>query len=342
MIGGGFGGGGAVSSASLDSIFGSTRGQILRREASAWAAYTANTNNSILAGDGTDVTLRTVTSLLDSVIGSTQGMVPIRGAATWGALSVGAANTVISSDGTTFTTSTITSLLDSAFGSTQGSILYRGASNWSVLAPGDNGQVISSQGSGANLRYISVLTNPMTTAGDVIYGGVSGVATRAAGGTGALTMAANVPSWSGQYSCRLYISTNPTTQSLTSGALTAIQFDAEHEDVGGLHSTSSNNTRITFPVAGRYLIGGNVAYTNNGTGERNAIIRLNGTTTLATSTLAPVSASLFIRVHGSIQYLAAANDYVELCAYQDSGGALTMRGGDASQTIFWAVLIAGQ
>ena len=46
---------------------------------------------------------------------------------------------------------------------------------------GTSGQVLTSAGTSASPTWTSVLTNPMTTDGDIIYGGVSGAATRLAG-----------------------------------------------------------------------------------------------------------------------------------------------------------------
>jgi len=65
-------------------------------------------------------------------------------------------------------------------------------------APGTSGQVLTSNGSGSDPSWQSVpagFTNPMTTAGDIIYGGVGGTATRLATGTGFLK-AGTTPSWS--------------------------------------------------------------------------------------------------------------------------------------------------
>lgn len=78
---------------------------------------------------------------------------------------------------------TLTAIIDAAIGSTQGDILYRSSSVWSVLAPGTSGYALTTGGSAANPSWTSVLTNPMTTAGDMIYGGSSGTPTRLSAGS---------------------------------------------------------------------------------------------------------------------------------------------------------------
>lgn len=67
-----------------------------------------------------------------------------------------------------------------------------------TAAPTSNGQALTSTTAGVT-SWSSVATNPMTTGGDVIYGGASGVATRLANGTAGqvLTSAGgtSAPSW---------------------------------------------------------------------------------------------------------------------------------------------------
>lgn len=71
----------------------------------------------------------------------------------------------------------VTSMLDD-IGTTQGDILYRDASTWTVLPAGTSGQVLTTGGTGANPAWASSLTNPMTTAGDIIVADVGGTPDR--------------------------------------------------------------------------------------------------------------------------------------------------------------------
>lgn len=123
--------------------------------------------------------------------------------------------------------------------------------------------------------------------------------------------------------CRAY---RNTTQSINSGAWTAIQLNAEYfDDVPSgtteMHSNSTNNTRITCRVDGTYQIVGNVQWDSDATGDRMSGIRLNGSTFVGLNTTrARVSGSTNVNVSTTIKM--TAGDYVELMAYQDRGSAL--------------------
>lgn len=121
--------------------------------------------------------------------------------------------------------------------------------------------------------------------------------------------------------CRVYNSANI---SLTTATTTALTFNSERYDVGGCHSTSSNTSRLTVPTgeAGVYTIGGAVEFASNTTGERILAIRLNGTTDLARQRVDSAGGQVALTVF--TDYALVAADYVELTAYQSSGGALNV------------------
>lgn len=107
-------GGNSMTSASLDAIFGSTRGQILVRGASAWAPVNLGAANTVVSSDGTDTKTQTITALLDAAFGSTRGMSLVRGASTWGTLAVPVSGNVIGSDGTDLVSKDPTNITQSA------------------------------------------------------------------------------------------------------------------------------------------------------------------------------------------------------------------------------------
>jgi len=116
-----------------------------------------------------------------------------------------------------------------------------------------------------------------------------------------------------------------TTQSLTTAVAAAIAFDAERYDTTAFHDTASNTSRFTIPsgMAGKYLITGCVEFANNATGVRALSIRHNvGGTLLAAVNTPAISGDTTILTIATI-YDLAVGDYVELFAYQTSGGALT-------------------
>lgn len=115
-------------------------------------------------------------------------------------------------------------------------------------------------------------------------------------------------------------------QSIANATFTALAFNTERFDNDTIHDTSTNNSRLTCKTAGKYLIIGNITYAANATGVRNADIRLNGTNYIASSRIhASTAATVGVQVSAVCEL--NANDYVELMAYQSSGGALDVVSG---------------
>lgn len=116
-----------------------------------------------------------------------------------------------------------------------------------------------------------------------------------------------------------------TVQSIASSTFTVMAFDVEQYDYGNFHSTTTNTSRLVAPVDGIYRI----AYTagiNSAAGgsERSFWVAVNGNggagaQRYAVSTFPPGAQNTR---NGSCELQLAANDYVELWVYQDSGGAL--------------------
>lgn len=132
---------------------------------------------------------------------------------------------------------------------------------------------------------------------------------------------------------RVYLGAN---QSLTSGAVTAIQFNTENFDTNTLHDNATSNTRLTVPAThgGKWSISGAVAFGSNSTGERLIRVMLNGATILAEARASVSSTATKVPVVSTIFQLAAG-DYVELHAYQDTGAGLDALSG-LGQTWFAA------
>lgn len=102
-----------------------------------------------------------------------------------------------------------------------------------------------------------------------------------------------------------------------------LTWDTERQDTDGMHSTSSNPTRITIQTPGYYLINVNVAWEVNATGLRSVEVLLNATTTIAIARQAAVTTALERTEHEltTLRYLAAGY-YIEVVCYQTSGGTL--------------------
>lgn len=108
-------------------------------------------------------------------------------------------------------------------------------------------------------------------------------------------------------------------------------FAAENFDTDSMHDNVTNNTRITFPHAGTYVIGGVVATAANTV--LGARIRLDGSTVLAAQVQGNSSAGE--RASVSTIYTVTAGQYVELQGY-----ASTQNSTGDTETNFWAYKIA--
>jgi hypothetical protein len=116
---------------------------------------------------------------------------------------------------------------------------------------------------------------------------------------------------------------------------TALTFDQEDFDTDTMHDNSTNNTRITFTHAGKYMVGGIVC--TNANAVAGAAIRLNGGNEIAF--VAMGNAGQDVNGGAIVQtiYSFAANDYVEL--WGQLGSTQNVRAGvDGCQ--FWAYKIA--
>jgi hypothetical protein len=124
---------------------------------------------------------------------------------------------------------------------------------------------------------------------------------------------------------------NSANQALTTGTWTTLSFDQEEFDDANYHDTSTNNSRLTVSVAGRYLVTGVIDFSaidNDGYGVR--IIKNGATTgfipTVLISTGALISQNLLV----SWVFDMAANDYVQLQGFR----ATSTTNANATETQF--------
>lgn len=114
-----------------------------------------------------------------------------------------------------------------------------------------------------------------------------------------------------------------TAQAINNNTETALTFDAERYDTDGMHSTSSNTSRITFNTAGLYTVGATLELAAATDYSRWYVtIKLNATTYLALwQDQDPGTASGGRNTTISTTYKFAAADYVELYVLQQNGAA---------------------
>ena len=115
-----------------------------------------------------------------------------------------------------------------------------------------------------------------------------------------------------------------TGTSVPTAAYTTIALNAELMDTDAMHDTVTNNSRLTFKTAGLYHVIGSVSVPNNTTGARKLYLRVNGGVldNIAEATGATVGGVTYtVACQG--YFFAAVNDYVDIQAWQSSGGSLT-------------------
>jgi len=208
-------------------------------------------------------------------------------------------------------------------------------------ATGDTGATGPAPSGGPGIVIVSdagVASALTGTVGQLPYFGASGVPAALAAGTAGQILTsggAGAPVWQGFIGCRVYNSGN---QSISNSTDTAITFDTESFDTDSMHSTSSNTSRITFTTAGTYAIGGVVQFDTSATGRRILNARLNGGSTLIVVG-EQTAGSSFPAVEVETIYAFAATDYIELIAFQTSGGSLNSVATTPKAPQFWAYRI---
>lgn len=133
------------------------------------------------------------------------------------------------------------------------------------------------------------------------------------------------PSGGEAVGCRAY---KAAGQSIPTGTVTALTFDTERFDRGGIHSTATNPTRFTAPEAGEYLLFANIGWPVSSTGERFLAVRI---TTAIGAVVTTPAALRYAASSASEQTIAAPwqlakGDFVEFVAFQSTGGSLTTEG----------------
>lgn len=139
----------------------------------------------------------------------------------------------------------------------------------------------------------------------------------------------------------------PVNGALASSTWDVVSLGAELYDwsVTGMHSTSTNSSRITAPETGIYNIEAFAKFEANAAGSRGLEIKKNaagvetgGTQVYQEYRLPATNSTGFISA--SIDYPLTAGDYVELFVWQNTGGALNVLGGASTLylSIRWSSL----
>jgi hypothetical protein len=133
--------------------------------------------------------------------------------------------------------------------------------------------------------------------------------------------------------CRVY---HNASQNIATATWTSVLCNSERYDIGGMHSTTTNTSRITVPTggAGVYHIGGQVRFATNATGIRAIRLLLNNTTSIGQRNSTATSTDP-CHIGIACDYKLAAGDYVEVQVYQSSGGILAVDSSSAESPEFY-------
>lgn len=115
----------------------------------------------------------------------------------------------------------------------------------------------------------------------------------------------------------------------TAAAIQAVTFDTEEfKTDGGMHSTTSNPTRLVPTIAGKYDIGANVAFPSGGNGtNRSLFLRVTGGNIVG---FAQSLSSLAVALNVNAVYSLSTSDYVEACIQTDSTVSLNLSSATAA------------
>jgi len=130
-----------------------------------------------------------------------------------------------------------------------------------------------------------------------------------------------------------------TSQSISNATFTLLTWNSEEYDTSSYHDNSTNNSRLTVPTTGYYLITGVIDVAANATGNRLLEIRKNGAggqISYLFSVPPTTAANGFVPQMSYTLKLTAA-DYIEAYFYQNSGGSLNVDNGSKWQLSFLGV-----
>ena len=126
----------------------------------------------------------------------------------------------------------------------------------------------------------------------------------------------------------------------SSGNWLAITFNSERFDTDGMHSTSTNTSRLTIVTQGLYAFWGTAGFAASATGYRQLGIRVDGSTFIAVNGVPNNGSGAGVLLSVAGAYYLNAGQYVELCAWQNSGGTLSIASGAAYTPEFTAARMA--
>jgi hypothetical protein len=116
------------------------------------------------------------------------------------------------------------------------------------------------------------------------------------------------------------------SQSINDSTFTAASFQVEDYDTDSFHDNSTNNSRMTIPSGkgGYYLLVADISFASSGAGTRKIAFRVNGSDYRTEMGIQASAGGTSTEVVLSDIQNLSAGDYIEVMAWQNSGGALNI------------------
>ena len=124
---------------------------------------------------------------------------------------------------------------------------------------------------------------------------------------------------------------NSATQSINDSTITAVTFDSESYDTSSIHDTGSNTSRLTASATGYWRLTGGTTWDSNTTNLRYLWWRIDGTTEVDGGMVTGSPAATSLAQITTVTLSLTSGQYVELIAYQTSGGARDIGGTSADK-----------
>ncbi len=114
-----------------------------------------------------------------------------------------------------------------------------------------------------------------------------------------------------------------SAQSIPNNTWTSVTFTTEDADTDGMHSISTNTSRVTIQTAGTYQFNGLGTFNTNASGGRAVRLAKNGTGIENSATWSGPMEDNYVGLPIAGQFLTlAVGDYVELQVIQRSGSTV--------------------
>jgi len=188
----------------------------------------------------------------------------------------------------------------------------------------------------SNNTIIGVLTSPMTTGGDLIYGGASGVATRLANGSSGQILTSSggtsAPTWTTKGPIG-FVARNYSNSTLASGS----SHDVVLNTVGRDDASAYNSTTgiYTVPFTGWCSINGEIrmsAAAASATRQLFLYIRVNASGILNTFSYALTTSTITHKIQARLDWYCTAGDTIKLVVENDLGATGTPTTGNGNST----------